>query len=104
LSTTVSLQNYELFQVFLIAKVMWKLQARIIDVEALFLHGDLTEEIFMEFLPGMEASRDECLSLKKTVYGFVQITKEFYVKLVEALKGCGFEGNPVDPCLLMKNS
>jgi hypothetical protein len=26
------------------------------------------------------------------------------VKLVEALKGCGFEGSPVDPCLGTRNS
>jgi Reverse transcriptase (RNA-dependent DNA polymerase) len=52
----------------------------------------------------MEASKDECLILKKTIYGLVQSARQFYVKLVEALKGCGFEGSPVDPCLWTRNS
>ena len=92
------------FRVLLIAKLVWKLKARIIDVETAFLHGDLKEEIFMEIPPGMEASKDECLILKKTIYELVQSARQFYVKLVEALKGCGFEGSPVDPCLWTRNS
>ena len=92
------------FRVLLIAKLVWKLKARIIDVETAFLHGDLKEEIFMEIPPGMEASKDECLILKKTIYGLVQSARQFYVKLVDALKGCGFEGSPVDPCLWTRNS
>jgi Reverse transcriptase (RNA-dependent DNA polymerase) len=55
----------------LIAKLVWKLKARIIDVKTAFLHGDLKEEIFMEIPPGMEASKNEFLILKKTIYGLV---------------------------------
>jgi Reverse transcriptase (RNA-dependent DNA polymerase) len=55
------------FRVLLIAKLVWKLKARIINVEPAFLHGDLKEEIFMEIPPGMEASKDERLILKKTI-------------------------------------
>jgi Reverse transcriptase (RNA-dependent DNA polymerase) len=39
------------FRVLLIAKIVWKLKDRIIDVETAFLHGDLKEEIFMEIPP-----------------------------------------------------
>jgi Reverse transcriptase (RNA-dependent DNA polymerase) len=92
------------FRVLLIAKLVWKLKARIINVKTAFLHGDLKEEIFMETPPGMEASKDECLILKKTIYGLVQSARQFYMKLVEALKGYGFEGSPVDPCLWTRNS
>jgi Reverse transcriptase (RNA-dependent DNA polymerase) len=42
--------------------------------------------------------------LKETIYGLVQSARKFYVKLVEALKGSGFESSPVDPCLWIKNS
>jgi hypothetical protein len=53
------------------------------------LHGDLKEEIFME-IPGMEASKDEYLLLKKTIYELVHGARQFYLKLVEALKGYSF--------------
>ena len=83
--------NHVSFRVLLIAKIVWKLKARIINVETAFLHGDLKEEIFMEIPPGMEASKDECLILKKTIYGLVQSARQFYVTFVDALKGCGFK-------------
>jgi hypothetical protein len=59
--------NDVFFIVLLIAKNVWKLKARIIDVETALMLGDLKEEIFMEIPPGMEASMDECLLLKKTI-------------------------------------
>jgi hypothetical protein len=66
------------------------------------LHGNLKETIYMEIPKGMEANENECLILKKTIYGLVQSAREFYKKLVLALKGCGFQGNSVDPCLWTK--
>jgi hypothetical protein len=56
----------------------------------------------MEIPKGMEANENECLILKKTIYGLVQSARVFYKKLVLALKGCGFQGNSVDPCLWTK--
>ena len=58
----------------------------------------------MEIPPGMEASKDECLLLKKNIYRLLQSSRQLYVKLVESLKDCGFEGSQVDPCLEMKSS
>jgi Reverse transcriptase (RNA-dependent DNA polymerase) len=43
------------------------------------------------------------LILSKTIYGLVQSAREFYNKLVFALKDCGFQGSLVDPCLWIKN-
>jgi hypothetical protein len=45
---------------------------------------------------------NECLKLKKTIYGLVQSTREFYKKLIEVLKGVDFVENKFDPCLLLK--
>jgi Reverse transcriptase (RNA-dependent DNA polymerase) len=71
----------------------WNLKAKVVDIEPAFLHGDLKETIYMEILKGMEASIDECLILNKTIYGLVQGAREFYNKLVSALKDCGFQGS-----------
>jgi Reverse transcriptase (RNA-dependent DNA polymerase) len=59
--------------------------------------------LFMEIPKGMEASVDECLILNKIMYGLVQSAREFYNKLVSALKDCGFQGSLVDPCLWIKH-
>jgi hypothetical protein len=56
----------------------------------------------MEIPKRMEANKNECLILNKTNNGLVQSAREFYKKLVLTLKGCGFQGNSVDPCLWTK--
>jgi hypothetical protein len=57
------------------------------------LHGDTQRN---------GGKKNECLILKKTIYGLIQSAKEFHKKLVLALKGFGFQGNSVDPCLWTK--
>jgi hypothetical protein len=59
--------------------------------------------LYMEIQKGMEANIDECLILNKTIYGLVQSAREFYNKLVSALKDYGFQGSLVDPCLWMQH-
>jgi Reverse transcriptase (RNA-dependent DNA polymerase) len=40
--------------------------------------------------------------LKKSLYGLVQSTRQFFKKLVAVLKSIGFSQSTADPCLLMK--
>ena len=47
----------------------------------------------------METNKKEFLILKRFIYGLFQSSREFYNKLVLSLKGFGFKGSPVDPCL-----
>jgi hypothetical protein len=56
----------------------------------------------MEIQSGMEVDYGKCLVLKKTIYGLVQSARQFYVKLVKALKSCEFIGSLVDPYLWVK--
>jgi hypothetical protein len=90
------------FRIILTAKFLWDLQASIVDVETAFLHGDLQEEIYMNFPKGMSQDDDNCLLLKKTIYGLVQSSREFYNKLLSTLKSMGFTENKSDPCLLTR--
>jgi hypothetical protein len=56
----------------------------------------------METTSFMEVGNGKCLVLKKTIYGLVQSARQLYVKVVKALKSCGFTGSLVDPCLWVK--
>jgi hypothetical protein len=44
------------------------------------------------------------LNFKENNLRLLQSAREFYKKLVLALKGCDFQGNSVDPCLWTKNT
>jgi hypothetical protein len=55
------------FRIMLIANLIWDLQARVVDVETAFLHGDLQEEIYMSIPEGMNQDTNTCLLLKKTI-------------------------------------
>jgi Reverse transcriptase (RNA-dependent DNA polymerase) len=91
------------FQILLVMMLTWNLKAKVVDIETAFLHCNLKETIYMEIPKGMEASIDACLILNNTIYSLVQSTREFYNKLVSALKDCGFQGSLVDPCLWIKH-
>jgi hypothetical protein len=87
---------------FLVAILVWNLKAKIVDIQTEFLHGDLKGGIFMEIPEGMDVGKEDSLSLSKTIYELSQSARQFYIKLVEALKSCAFKGSKVDPCLWTK--
>jgi hypothetical protein len=43
--------------------LVWKLKAKIVDIETAFLHGHLNDEILMEISQVMDASKEDFLSL-----------------------------------------
>jgi Reverse transcriptase (RNA-dependent DNA polymerase) len=94
--------NNVTFRIMLIAKLIWNLQASIVDIETALLHGDLQEEIYMNVPEDLQQDSNSCLLLKKTIYGLVQSAREFYNKLLSTLKSMGFTENKSDPCLLSK--
>jgi hypothetical protein len=90
------------FGIILSAKLLWDLQASIVDIETEFLHGNLQEEIYMNVPKVMNQDDNTCLLLKKTIYGLVQSARELYNKLLSTLKSMGFTENEFDPCLIVK--
>ena len=92
------------WRILLIAKLVWQLDAILIDVDTAFLYGDLEEEIYMDLPEGMTGFDDECLLLLKALYGLVQAARQWYKKFVTILKKIGFEGGTADPCLFVKRT
>jgi hypothetical protein len=74
------------FRIMLIEKLIWNLEASIIDVETSFLHGEIQEKIYMNIPEGMSYDSKHCLFLTKTIYGLVYSAREFYKKLMSILR------------------
>jgi len=88
--------------ILLIAMLIWKMDAVIIDIETTFLHGELDKEIYMDLLAGLDGDSNECLLLLKVLYGLVQGACQWWKKFVEILKKIKFQGGYADLCLMIK--
>mmetsp|Transcript_8639 Transcript_8639/g.17707 ORF Transcript_8639/g.17707 Transcript_8639/m.17707 type:complete len:87 (+) Transcript_8639:1318-1578(+) len=73
--------------------------AKIVDVEIAFLHGNLDEDIYMEAPEGSGLGRDECVHLQKAIYGLVQALRQYWKHFVKPLQEIGFEGGIANPCM-----
>jgi Reverse transcriptase (RNA-dependent DNA polymerase) len=82
--------NDATFCLILLIQLVLKLKARLADVEIAFLHGDLDEEIYMNYFPGLEHQPDECVLLLKALYSLVQAAHQFFRKFTDIMKSIGF--------------
>jgi Reverse transcriptase (RNA-dependent DNA polymerase) len=69
------------FQILLVRMLTWNFIRRVINIETAFLLGDLKETIFMEIPKGMDASKNECLILKRTNYSLSNLLGNFIISL-----------------------
>ena len=59
----------------------------------------------MECPQGLEdAKEDKCMKLLHTIYGLVQLARQFWKKLVNGLKEMGFKGGYHNPCLMWRKN
>jgi len=90
------------WQILIIAMLLFNYDAKIVDVETAFLHGELEEDIYMEAPEGAGLGRDECVQLKKAIYGLVQASRQYWKHFVKALRDIGFQGGVADPCMMVR--
>ena len=92
------------WRILIIAMILFDLDAKIVDVETAFLHGELDEDIYMEAPEGAGLGRDECVHLRKAIYGLAQSSRQYWKFFVKALRDIGFEGGIADPCLMVRRN
>ncbi len=72
------------------------------DITAAFIHGRVTETVYVHQPRGFNRGKgDEVLHPKQTVYGLKQLPHYFFHYLTEHLIKQGLTASQFDPCLLM---
>jgi hypothetical protein len=57
------------FRLMLISKLIWDMTSTVVDIETVFLHGNLNKEIYMDVPMGLSTGPNKKLHLRKTIYG-----------------------------------
>ncbi|KAJ9535774.1 hypothetical protein OSB04_un001074 [Centaurea solstitialis] len=87
----------------LAANLDWPL--RQFDVKNAFLHGDLSEEVYMDPPPGCvmtENQKNKVCKLKKSLYGLKQSPRAWFGRFTKAMKSFGFNQSNADHTLFLK--
>ena len=81
----------------------WPLQQ--FDVKNAFLHGDLTEEIYMELPPRCtrtDRNKGMVCKLKKSIYGLKQSPRAWFGRLTKSMKAFEYRQINWDHTLFLK--
>ena len=73
------------------------------DVKSAFLHGDITEEIYMEQPPGFVQDSTLVCRLRRSLYGLKQAPRAWYEKMDSFLLSTGFTRCHSDPTVYIQH-
>ncbi|RVW53045.1 Retrovirus-related Pol polyprotein from transposon RE1 [Vitis vinifera] len=87
----------------LAANLDWPLQQ--FDVKNVFLHGELSEEVYMDLPPGCMVSEKQCqkvCKLKKSLYGLKQSPRAWFGRFTKSMRAFGYRQSNSDHTLFLK--
>ncbi|RVW51536.1 Retrovirus-related Pol polyprotein from transposon TNT 1-94 [Vitis vinifera] len=87
----------------LVANLDWPLQQ--FDVKNVFLHGELSEEVYMDLPPGCMVSEKQCqkvCKLKKSLYGLKQSPRAWFGRFTKSMRAFGYRQSNLDHTLFLK--
>ncbi|RVW94488.1 Retrovirus-related Pol polyprotein from transposon RE1 [Vitis vinifera] len=87
----------------LLANLDWPLQQ--FDVKNAFLHGELSEEVYMDLPPGCMVSEKQCqkvCKLKKSLYGLKQSPRAWFGRFTKSMRAFGYRQSNSDHTLFLK--
>ncbi|WJZ88029.1 hypothetical protein VitviT2T_007363 [Vitis vinifera] len=87
----------------LAANLDWPLQQ--FDVKNAFLHGELSEEVYMDLPPGCMVSKKQCqkvCKLKKSLYGLKQSPRAWFERFTKSMRAFGYHQSNSDHTLFLK--
>ncbi|KAI5312765.1 hypothetical protein L3X38_041939 [Prunus dulcis] len=75
------------------------------DVKIDFLHGELTEEVYMDIPLGYATSTQTgtICKLRKALYGLEQLPRTWFGRFIKAIKNNGFRQSNLDHTLFLKH-
>ena len=74
------------------------------NVKTAFLHGELTEEIFMDQPKGFEDGTGRVCNLKRALYGLKLAARCWNKKFVKCLTEFNLKATSADPCVLTSHN
>lgn len=74
------------------------------DVKNVFLHGNITEEIYMKISPGFENKTGKVCKLKRALYGLKQTPRAWNEVFDNYIKSIGLQQTGTDKCLYVIKS
>ncbi|WJZ86739.1 hypothetical protein VitviT2T_006171 [Vitis vinifera] len=87
----------------LAANLDWPLQQ--FDVKNVFLHGELSKEVYMDLPPGCMVSEKQCqkvCKLKKSLYGLKQSPRTWFGRFTKSMRAFGYRQSNSDHTLFLK--
>ena len=93
-------------QLFIIMEATHGWDLHQLDIKIVFLHGDLTKEVYMEQPPGLVAQGEigRVCHLRKSLYGLKQSPRAWFGKFSEVIEKFGMQKSKFDHSIFYRNS